>query len=79
MRSTFIEMKNWFIPLVVVGLSGLGLVCLSEKGQEKVRELFDRLGEHPDPFGEFNAFLDEQLTVIQRTLDHLAEALEQRA
>ena len=72
-------MKNWFIPIAVVGLSGLGLLCISEKGQEKVQQLFDRITRGEDPFGEFNSFLDQQLTSIQRSLDHLAEALEQNA
>jgi len=72
-------MKNWFIPIAVVGLSGLGLLCISEKGQEKVQELFDRLSRARDPLSEFNSFLDQQLTSIQRSLDHLAEALEQNA
>jgi len=72
-------MKNWFIPIAVVGLSGLGLLCATPSGQEKIRGLFDRLTGEGDPLAEFNQFLDQQLTAIQRTLDHLAEALEQEA
>jgi hypothetical protein len=72
-------MKNWFIPIAVVGLSGLGLLCISEKGQEKVQQLFDRITRGDDPLSEFSSFLDQQLTSIQRSLDHLAEALEQNA
>jgi hypothetical protein len=72
-------MKNWFIPIAVLGVSGLGLLCVTETGQAKLQEFFDRLGKDGDPLGEFNTFLDEQLTSIQRTLDHLASALEQRA
>jgi hypothetical protein len=72
-------MKNWFIPIAVVGLSGLGLLCISERGQEKVQQLFDRITRGEDPLSEFNSFLDQQLTSIQRSLDHLAEALEQNA
>lgn len=72
-------MKNWFIPMAVLGLSGLGLVCITETGQAKLQQLFERLSREGDPLGEFNHFLDQQLTAIQRTLDHLAEALEQQA
>ncbi len=72
-------MKNWFIPIAVVGLSGLGLVVASERGREKLRHAFDRLVEHGDPLGEFNNFLDDQLTSIQRALDNLAAALEEQA
>jgi hypothetical protein len=60
-------------------LSGLGLMVASERGREKLRRGFDRLVEHGDPLGEFNNFLDDQLTAIQRTLDHLAAALEEQA
>lgn len=70
-------MKNWFIPLAVLGVSGLGLLFASERGREQVRAFFDRLLEHGDPFGEFNKFVDEQLTAIQHALDTLTEALEE--
>lgn len=70
------DMKNWFIPVAVVGLSGLGIMVASERGREKLRYAFDRLVEHGDPLGEFNNFLDDQLTAIQRALDNLAAALE---
>lgn len=69
-------MKNWLIPVAVLGLSGLGLVCASERGREQMRGFFDRLMEHGDPLGEFNKFVDDQLTTIQRTLDNLAQTLE---
>jgi len=72
-------MKNWFIPVALVGLSGLGLMVASERGREKLRRGFDRLVEHGNPIGEFNNFLDDQLTSIQRALDSLAAALEEQA
>jgi hypothetical protein len=69
-------MKNWFLPVTVLGLSGLGLLFASEKGRDQVRRVFDRILEHGDPLGEFNKFCEEQLEMIQRNLDHLTEALE---
>ena len=70
-------MKNWVIPVAVLGVSGLGLLFVSERGREQVRGFLDRLLEHGDPLGDFHKFVDEQLTVIQRTLDSLASALEE--
>lgn len=70
-------MKNWLLPLTVLGLSGLGLVLVSERGREQLRNAFDRLTEGRDPFGEFDRIVDRQLKVIQNTLDQLADALEQ--
>jgi len=70
-------MKNWLIPAAVLGASGLGLLCASERGRERLRDLFNRFLEHGDPLSEFNKFVDDQLTAIQRALDSLAEALEE--
>ena len=64
------------VPVAVMGLSGLGLFCASERGREEMRALLDRMARHGDPLGEFNKFLEDQLGAIQRTLDALAEALE---
>lgn len=71
-------MRNWFVPIAVLGLSGLGLFCASERGREQMRAFFDRMAGAGDPLGEFNKFLDDQLSAIQRTLDDLAEALEEQ-
>lgn len=70
-------MKNWFLPVAVLGLSGLGLVFASERGRARLDGFFDRLMEHGDPVGEFAKFVDEQLDSIQRTLDGLAQALDE--
>lgn len=70
-------MKNWLVPITLLGVSGLGLLCASERGREQVRHLLDRLLEHGDPLSEFNKFVDGQLTAIQQALDSLAAALEE--
>ena len=68
-------MRSWFVPLTVLGLSGLGLVFASERGRNELRALLERLAtEGP---GEVNKFLDDQLNAIQDTLDRLAAALEE--
>ena len=69
-------MKKWALPVTVLGLSGLGLLLSSDRGRERVRRAFDKLVEHGDPLGEFNKFCEEQLDMIQRNLDRLAEALQ---
>jgi len=69
-------MRNWFVPLTVLGLSGIGLFCASERGRKGLHAMFERLAtEGP---GELNRFLDDQLKAIQNTLDRLAEALEEQ-
>jgi len=69
-------MKNWFLPITVLGLSGLGLLCASERGRERVRQALDKFMEHGDPLGEFNKFCEDQLETIQRNLDRISQALE---
>jgi len=72
-----VSMKNWLLPAAVLGLSGLGLICASERGREQLGGFFNRLMEHGDPVGEFGKVIDEQLHAIQRALDGLAQALEE--
>jgi hypothetical protein len=69
-------MKNWFLPVTVLGLSGLGLLFASERSRQRMRQAFDKLLEHGDPLGEFNKFCEDQLEMIQRNLDRISEALE---
>jgi hypothetical protein len=71
------DMKNWFLPATLLGLSGLALVFASEKGRERVRQFLDDLMEHGDPLNEFNKFCEDQLETIQQNLDRLAKALEE--
>jgi hypothetical protein len=72
------DMRNWLAPLAVLGLSGLGLVCASERGRNSLRALFERVATEGDPIGEVNRFLDDQMKAIQDTLDRLADALEEQ-
>jgi len=69
-------MKNWLLPIAVLGVSGIGLVFASDRGRAQLRNLFDRLAEAEDPFGEFGQAVEHQLEHIQQTLDQLSEALE---
>jgi hypothetical protein len=72
------HMKNWLLPVAVLGLSGLGLVFASDRGRARLREFFDRLAESEDPLSEFNQAVESQLEYIQKSLDQLSEALEVR-
>lgn len=71
-------MKNWLAPFAILGFSCLGLACTSTRVQARLRDLFYQLAQSADPFGELNKFFDEQLNNIQRTLDRLADALEEQ-
>jgi hypothetical protein len=68
-------MKNWLLPIAVLGVSGLGLLCASERGRKRLHTLFEEI-HSADPLGQFNQAVEDQLDVIQRTLERLSAALE---
>jgi len=68
-------MKNWLLPIAVLGVSGLGLLCASERGRKRLHTFFDEISS-ADPLGQFNKAVEDQLDGIQRTLERLSEALE---
>ena len=69
-------MKNWLLPIAVLGVSGLGLVFASDRARSRVKHFFDQLAESEDPLGDFNQAIENQLEYIQQTLDQLSEALK---
>jgi hypothetical protein len=69
-------MKNWYLPVLVLGVSGVGLLFATEKGRERVLAFFDRVAKSEDPLGTFNQALEEQVENIQNALDRLSQALE---
>jgi len=69
-------MRNWLLPVTLMGLSGLGLFFLSERGRKQLNALFDGVALPGGPLGQFNKFLDDRLARIQRALDEVAEALK---
>ena len=68
-------MRNWFLPIAVLGVSGLGLIFASSRGRHQLRQLFDREPES-EPFIPFGQVLERELEQIQEVLDQLSETLE---
>ncbi len=69
-------MKNWYLPVVVLGLSGVGLLFATEKGRERVLAFFERVAKSENPLGTFNQAFEEQLENIQSALDRVSQALD---
>jgi hypothetical protein len=69
-------MQKWFLPLTVLGLGGLGLLVLSDRGQDALHWVFNKLDEAPDQFNDWNARAQDELDRIQMALNRVAESLE---
>lgn len=69
-------MKNWLLPIAVLGASGVGLVFASERGRAHLRNLIDHLANPEETFAPFHQAVENELEYIQRSLDQLSEALE---
>ena len=69
-------MQKWFLPLTVLGIGGLGLLVLSDRGQDALEWAFKKLDEAPDQFNDWNERAQEELDRIQMALNRVAESLE---
>ena len=71
-------MRRWYVPVTVLGLGGIGLVLLSERGRSAVRALFRDFGRATGRLLEWNDGLQDELDGIQAMLDGIAESLGPR-
>ncbi len=69
-------MKNWLVPITVLGVSTLGLLFASERGRAQMKALLHQLANAKDPLGEFNHKVEQELDHIQEMLDQLSQALK---
>lgn len=69
-------MKNWWLPIAVLGLSGLGLLLAGNRSQEQSQRPSNDLSARRDPLGEFGKIIETELDHIQRALEELTESLE---
>ena len=71
-------MRRWYLPLTVIGLSGVGAFLLSEPGRAVLRAIAEKFWEAPDRLLDWEGSLDTELDRIQTALDAIAESLEPR-
>ena len=69
-------MRKWYVPLTVVGLSGIGLLLLSEPGRRKLRWLLNNLQRAPEALVTWNETAQRELDRIQTALNRVAATLE---
>jgi len=68
-------MRRWYVPLTVLGLGGIGVVLLSERGRSAMRALLQDFGHATSRLLEWNEGLPDELDRIQAMLDGVAESL----
>ncbi len=68
-------MRKWYLPLTVLGLSGLGMFIASEAGRNAVRRVVHGMDDGPEGFDQWNETAQRELDNIQAKLDQLAKSL----
>jgi hypothetical protein len=72
-------MRNWMIPVAVLGLGGLAALALSDRGQELVRDIFEQIeGESEETLRaitEWNDAAQHELDRLQVAVSQIAQTL----
>jgi hypothetical protein len=69
-------MRRWYVPVTVIGLSGLGLFFLTNRGRKAVRWVSENMHHAPDRLLEWNEAAQRELDRIQTALNRVASTLE---
>ena len=68
-------MRKWYLPLTVLGVAGLAVLVLSERGRESVRRMLGRMDDAPEPFRGWNDAAQRELESLQEALERLSDTL----
>lgn len=69
-------MRNWYLPLTVLGVAGLAALALSERGRESVRRVLGRMEEAPEPFRGWNDAAQRDLESLREALARLSDTVQ---
>jgi hypothetical protein len=69
-------MRRWYVPLAVLGLGGIGLLVLTDRGRRSLRWAMERMDSAPDTLAEWNDAAQRELERIQTALNRVATSLE---
>jgi hypothetical protein len=65
-------MRRWYVPLAMLGVGGLGLLFLTDRGRKALRWLADNIHRAV----EWNEAAQRELDRIQVALNRVAESLQ---
>ncbi len=69
-------MRKWYVPVTVLGITGLGVLVLTERGRAALRWMYENLHRAPDTLLEWNEAAQRELDRIQTALNRVADSLE---
>ncbi len=69
-------MRKWYVPLVVAGVAGIGVLFLTPRGRAAVRWACNNLHRAPDALLEWNEAAQRELDKIQSALNRVASSLQ---
>ncbi len=70
------DRKKWFVPAALVGMSGMGLLLMSDRGRSAMRWARTRFLQAPEQLQDWNEKAQSELARIQEKLDEVASQLE---
>ena len=68
--------RNWYVPLSLAAVSGLGLFLMSPRGRRSLRWLAENWRVAPGRLLEWNEAAQHELDRIQTALNRVAATLE---
>jgi len=69
-------MRRWYLPLTVIGLSGIGAFLLTERGRTVMHKLLEKFWQAPNRLLDWNGDLENEVDRIQQALDRIAETID---
>ena len=70
------DRKKWFVPEALMGVGGMGLLLLSDRGRTAMRWARSRFQSAPEQLQDWNERAQQEMARIQEQLDELASRLE---
>jgi len=69
-------MRKWYFPLALLGLGGLGMLVLTERGRKGLRWVYENASRAPESLLGWNETAQRELDKIQTALNRVAESLQ---
>jgi hypothetical protein len=70
------NMRKWYAPLVLLGLGGVAMLLLTERGRSCLRWASENLRRAPESLLGWNEAAQRELDRVQTALNRVAETLQ---